>query len=222
MLTSPTRTSHPLNTVPALFPSYAAIFVIFLFFFILLSGPAAANSEVYALLPADVEVTGYAVGDVDEDSLDELALLYRTGGRQALSLFHARDGRWIRWWDLPETSSTQGGLTLHSFGLLDSNGDGTPEIALYLTSPGGATMVTRILGFVGLDTQEPEFRILLEDFTLPAGYPVFGSLEDRPSVTFLNMGGRDTKGKPLPGYSRVYCWDGGSFEKCDETVWEVP
>jgi len=221
MLTSPTRTSHPLNTVPALFPSYAAISILFLFF-ILLSGPAAANTEVYALLPGDVAVTGYAVGDIDGDSLDELALLYRTGGRQALSLFHARDGHWTRWWDLPETSSTQGGLTLHSFGILDSNGSGTPEIALYLTSPGGATMVTRILGFVRSDSQEPGFRILLEDFTLPAGYPVYGSLEDRPSVTFLNMGGRDTKGKPLPGYSRVYCWETDRFEKCDETVWEVP
>jgi len=201
---------------------YLRTFSIVLVFTIICPGGSAANSEVYALLPADVEVGSYAVGDVDGDSLEELALLYRTEGKQRLSLFHAREGRWIRWWDLPHTVSAQGGLTLHSFGVLDSTGDGIPEISVHLISPGGATMVTRVLGFDQLDSEEPRFRVLLEDFTLPAGYPVYGKQDDRPSVTFLNMGGRDAKGKPRPGYSRVYCWTGTDFEKCGETVWEVP
>jgi len=83
-------------------------------------------------------------------------------------------------------------------------------------------MVTRVLGFIGSGSGEPRFRVLLEDFTLPAGYPVYGKQDDRPSVTFLNMGGRDAEGKPQPGYSRVYCWNAGRFEKCGEVVWEVP
>jgi hypothetical protein len=182
-----------------------------LIFTIVFPGGAGANSEVYALLPADVKIASYAVGDVDDDSLEELILLYRTGGKQHLSLFHAREGRWVRWWDLPDTLSASGGLALHSFGLVDSTGDGIPEISVHFTSPKGATMVTRVLGFDGSDSEEPRF-----------GYPVYGKQDDRPSVTFLNMGGRDARGKPLPGYSRAYCWTGTDFEKCNETAWEVP
>lgn len=210
---------HLTQAVSSCLRTFCAVLVLII---IALPGRAAANSDVYALLPSDVEVTSYAVGDVDGDSLEELALLYRAGGKQRLSLFHARAGRWVRWWDLPDALSAGGGLTLHSFGLVDATGEGVPEISVHFTSPGGATMVTRVLGFIGSGSGEPRFRVLLEDFTLPAGYPVYGKQDDRPSVTFLNMGGRDAEGKPRPGYRRVYCWNAGRFEKCGEVVWEVP
>lgn len=221
--------SSPLTGFPGqpdadLFPPVKCLAVLLTVMTLILIAPgtSGANSEVYALLPGDVEVTAYAVGDVDGDSMEELVLLYRTGGRQLLSLFHAREGHWARWWDLPDTVSARGGLALHSFDVLDSTGDGIPEISAHFTSPGNATMVTRILGFDGTHSPGPDFRILLEDFTLPAGYPVYSRQGDRPSVTFLNMGARDAGGRPLAGYSRVYCWTGSGFEKCGETVWEVP
>jgi hypothetical protein len=209
---------HLAQTVFFGLPTFYVVLVLIIAF----PGRIPANSDVYALLPPDVEVTSYAVGDVDGDSLEELALLYRASGKQHLSLFHARSGRWVRWWNLPDTLSISGGLVLYSFGLVDATGDGTLEISVYFTSPKGATMVTKVLGFSGSGSKEPHFRVLLEDFTLPAGYPVYGKQDDRPSVTFLNMGGRDAKGKSQPGYSRVYCWDADRFEKCGEVVWQVP
>jgi len=222
MFLFPIRFPLPVKAVPLCLPGCFKVLNLIVALIIALPAPSAANNEVYALLPADVEVAHYAVGDVDGDSLDELAVLYRTGGRQALTLFHAREGRWIRWWDLSDTASGRGGLTLHSFDVLDSTGDGIPELSVHFTSPGGATMVIRVLGFYRSDSGEPSFRVLLEDFTLPAGYPVYGSEDSRPSVTFLNMGGRDAQGNSLHGYSRVYCWTGTGFEKCGETIWEIP
>lgn len=185
-------------------------------------GPAYGHSDVYASLPEDVEVISYATGDVDGDSLEELALLYLTGGLLRLTLFHASSGRWVRWWDHWQDTADDGGASLHSFAMLDANGDGFPDLAVYLRPASDEILITRLLTFTGAAVDKAGPSVLLEDFTSPPGYPIFGSDQGRPSVTFLNMGGERERPSGGAGYRRVYCWDRSEFERCLEVEWAIP
>ncbi len=171
---------------------------------------ALANQDIYDALPEDVEVKRYIMNDLDGDSTDEIGILYRTEGELALTIFHAQAGHWKRWWDL-EGSGSGGNLNLQSFDLVDVNGDGSVEILVNFITPDRNSMLSRVLSLKGARGSEPDVSVLLEDFTSPAGYPVLGDLEGRPSITFLDMGSRNRS-----GYRRVYCWDGSAFEKCLE------
>ena len=183
---------------------------------------AYANSDVYESLPEDVEVISYSLADVDGDSLDELGILYRSGGGLRLSLFHAFSGRWVRWWDFDDASGETGGSALHSFDFVDANGDGLHEVAVFLLSETGDLLVTRLLSFTGIPDKSPVPKLLLEDFIAPPGYPILGTDEGRPSVTFLNMGQGGDGLSGSTGYRRVYCWNRSQFEKCREVEWEIP
>jgi len=171
---------------------------------------ALANQDIYDALPEDVKVKRYIMNDLDGDSMDEIGILYQTEGGLAITIFQAQAGRWKKWWDL-EGSGPGGNLILQSFDLVDVNGDGKGEILVNFITPDRSSMFSQILSLKGARGTEPDFSVLLEDFTNPAGYPVLGDQEGRPSVTFLNMGSKDRT-----GYRRVYCWDGSAFEKCVE------
>ncbi|NOY87606.1 MAG: hypothetical protein GXP52_09960 [Deltaproteobacteria bacterium] len=201
--------------------------IIFVFFFaatpLFFSVDAVpANDGVYSLLPPDIEVIQYRLGDIDSDGLKEMGLLFRWKGKVHLTVFRSGNGRWARWWDLAETSSPEKGLSLYSFDMIDSNGDGACEISLYLLAPGGGGMTTRILAFTGTGDNGPHFETILEDVTMPPGYPIYGTEKGNPSVTFLNMGGESVDGTKRPGYRRVYCWNSTRFEKCLEVKWKTP
>ena len=101
--------------------------------------------------------------------------------------------------------------------LADTNGDGIDEILAYSMTPGKTAMVTRILSVVENGDGSSVLKTLLEDRTSPPGYPLLGSEEQKPSVTFLQMASKDKD-----GLRRVYCWDGSRFEKCVEVVWKKP
>ncbi len=174
---------------------------------------ALANQDIYDALPEDVEVKRYIMSDLDGDSMDEIGILYQAKGRLALTIFQAQAGRWKKWWGL-EGSGPGGNLNLQSFDLVDVNGDGNVEILVNFITPDRSSMFSQILSFNGARGSEPDVSVLLEDFTSPAGYPVLGDREGRPSVTFLDMGSKDRT-----GYRRVYCWDGAAFEKCLEVPW---
>ncbi len=174
---------------------------------------AFANQDIYNALPEDVEVKRYIMKDLDGDSMDEIGILYQTEGGLALTVFQAQAGRWARWWDL---EGSGGNLNLQSFDLVDVNGNGSGEILINFISPDRSRMFSRVLSLKEIQGSELEVSVLLEDFTSPAGYPVLGDQEGRPSVTFLDMGSKDKS-----GHRRVYCWDGSVFEKCLEVPWGV-
>jgi len=185
---------------------------------LLWAGPLQANPDVYAALPADTRVIQYGLGDLDGDLLDELAVLYTSGGAVNLALFKAEKGRWSLWWKDSALLSGMDGASPSSVELADVNGDGRSEILFYFLTGGGSGMASRILA---IDTAGPgslATEVLLEDTTVPPGYPLFGSEDGVPSITFLRM--------PLvkgdTGYRRVYCWDGKRFEKCVEVKWDKP
>ncbi len=182
---------------------------------------ALADDSVYSLLPPDIEVVQYRLGDIDGDGQEEMGLLFRWHEKMNLTVFRAVNGRWARWWDLGEPSSPGKGRSLHSFDMVDTNGDGSSEISLYLLSPGGGSMITRILEFTGAGNNGPHFETILKDVTMPPGYPIYGTENGSSSVTFLNMGGESIDGTKRPGYRRVYCWSSKRFEKCLEVKWEV-
>ncbi|MDT8396250.1 MAG: hypothetical protein RRA32_07395, partial [bacterium] len=60
-------------------------------------------------------------------------------------------------------------------------------------------------------------RRILEDETIPPGYPILGNEGQDPSVTFLQMGDGNSD-----GLRRAYCWNGESFAKCVEVEWKRP
>ncbi len=206
MDTSQNRLSHTSSNLRSLFDPILLVFFITIFSI----NNAFANQDIYDALPEDVEVKRYIMNDLDGDSTDEIGILYRTEGGLALTIFQAQAGRWKRWWDL-EGSGPGENLDLQSFDLVDVNGDGSGEILINFITPDRSSMFSRILSLKGARGSDPEVFVLLEDFTSPAGYPVLGDQEGRPSVTFLDMG---SKGRS--GYRRVYCWDGSAFEKCME------
>lgn len=184
--------------------------------------PVLAHSDVYTSLPADTVVTSYLTGDVDGDSVEELVVLYRTDGEVRLTLFHAADGRWVRWWDFGRDAAGGKDAALHSFDLVDANRDGSFEVAAYLKPSLKNILITKVLSFAGGESGSPNPTLLLEDFISPPGYPIFGTDNGRASVTFLNMGQGDTMEPDGTGYRRVYCWDSSRFEKCVEVEWEIP
>ena len=188
---------------------------------LLVAGSASANPDVYAALPADITVLQYGLGDVDGDSQKELAVLYSTDNKARLALFKAQAGRWTKWSDGSKPLEREDGAGPRTMEITDANGDGADEIiAYYLAdgiSGGEPSMVTRVLSLHINGTGQPELRNILEDRTVPPGYPLLGSEGQKPSVTFLQMSNGKSNGQRL-----VYCWNGNSFEKCVEVVWEKP
>jgi hypothetical protein len=102
--------------------------------------------------------------------------------------------------------------------LADVNGDGDDEILTYYLTGNGGGMATRIIELDTTDPDHPAAGVLLEDTIVPPGYPLFGSENGVPSVTFLKIPLRRSDS----GHRRVYCWDGDRFEKCLEIPWEYP
>jgi hypothetical protein len=183
----------------------------------LLASPAFANPDVYAALPSGIRVLQYGLGDVDGDSRKELAVLYTSEGAGQLALFKADAGRWVKWSDGSNSIKREDGAMARSMEITDTNGDGTDEILAYYLSDGNGAMFTRVLAINTNGKGSPELRNILEDRTVPPGYPLLGSEGQKPSVTFLQMGNGSTD-----GLRRVYCWNGDSFEKCVEVIWEKP
>lgn len=183
----------------------------------LFSGAARANPDVYAALPGDTRVLQYSVSDLDGDSSAELAVLYTSGGATMLTLFKARSGSWVRWWDDNGALADEDGTFPSRLETADTNGNGVSEILTYTVTGDRSAMTARIWSFDETSGQEPDFKVILEDMTAPPGYPLLGSQDSKASVTFLKM--------PSPeedGYRRVYCWNGESFENCLEVEWEKP
>ena len=183
----------------------------------LTAAPAPANPDVYAALPSGIRVLQYGLGDIDGDNYKELAVLYTAEGSEQLALFKADAGRWAKWSDGSNSIKREDGATARSMELTDINGDGTNEVLVYYLSAGEGAMVTRVLSIDNNGGGSPRLFTLLEDKTVPPGYPLLGSEGQKPSVTFLQMG----NGKS-DGLRRVYCWNGESFDKCVEVVWERP
>ena len=179
---------------------------------------AFAHPDVYAALPEDTRVIQYGLGDPDGDSREELAVLYTSGGKVRITLFKAGSGRWYSWWEDGSSLVEKGGTKPHTLEMADLTGDGIDEILIYYMSEDGKALHTRILALSTSESASPAFSIILEDKTAPPGYPLFGSENGSPSVTFLKIpleNGED-------GYRRVYCWDGEQFERCVEVLWEKP
>jgi hypothetical protein len=101
--------------------------------------------------------------------------------------------------------------------IADTNGDGTDEVLIYYVVENNTAMKTRILALETGSLPGVIFKVILEDITSPAGYPLLETEEGIPSVTFMRMP-TDTGS----GYRRVYCWDGDTFIKCREVEWEKP
>lgn len=182
------------------------------------SAQVRANPDVYAVLPEDTRVVQYGMGDLDGDLTEELAVLYTSGGAASLALFKADSGHWsLLLTDSALLTGTEG-ASPSSVEIADVNGDGTGEVLFYYLTGDRRGMVTRVLDLDTSAPAEPGVRILLEDTTVPPGYPLFGFEDGSPSVTFLEM--------PLArgdtGHRRVYCWDGEKFERCVEVPWEKP
>ncbi len=177
-------------------------------------GTAAANPDIYSALPDDTKVVKYAMGDADGDGVEEIGILYRTGQTTNLTFFHSENDRWIRWWDYTAKMG-KSGPGLYSFEITDATGDGSMEVIVNLVSPDRDVMISRVMEYAEGDAGA-SFKLLLEDSTRPAGYPLLGSFNGKPSITFLDLGD-DSQ----PGHRRVYCWDGSSFEKCVELPFGV-
>jgi hypothetical protein len=177
--------------------------------------PALANPDVYAALPNDTRVIQYGMGDIDGDLLEELAVLYTSGGVTSLTLFKARTGRWSRLWTDEGPLSGVQGASPHSVEIVDVNGDGKSEIITYHLTGSGRGMAARIIELDITGPDDADAGVILEDITVPPGYPLFGSENGVPSVTFLRM----PMGKGDTGHRRVYCWNGERFEKCLEVPW---
>ncbi len=193
---------------------FAGVSTLLLF---LTAAPAPADPDVYAALPPGIRVLQYDVGDVTGDHRKELAVLYTSDGSTSLALFRAQSGRWSKWADGDNSLKRDDGATARSMELTDTNGDGTDEILAYYLTSGDTAMVTRVLSIDANGGGPPAFRNILEDKTVPPGYPLLGTEGSKPSVTFLQMGSRNSS-----GLRRVYCWDGKSFEQCVEVVWKKP
>lgn len=176
-----------------------------------------ANPDVYSVLPADTRVLTFGLADLDGDKRQELAVLYTTADDTHLTLFREESGRWARWWDDKGIITMKDASTPRSLEAADTNGDGRAEILLYYLAEKNTAMAARILSLDDQDPANPAFRIILQDATSPPGYPLLGTEEDAPSVTFMRMATRKSN-----GYRRVYCWNGEAFEVCKEVVWEKP
>jgi hypothetical protein len=191
--------------------------ILFLLIFCLAAGQplaASANDDVYSALPDDIEVIQFMTGDIDGDSVNELGIMYTWRRSPRLSIFRGDSGRWQRWFEVDGTFIHRDGLDVRSFELADATGDGVAELLLYHVDRRRGGMLTTVLTWTASEP-DPGFNPVLEDRTVPAGYPLLGREEDRPAITFLNMGNGD-------GYRRVYCWNGDKFEKCKEVVWRKP
>jgi hypothetical protein len=192
-----------------------------MFFFLLLPiltwmpASVTANQDVYASLPADTRVIQYDMGDIDGDSREELAVLYLSQSRIRLALFRVQAGRWSRWGKDIDPSGEKAGAIPRSIEIYDSNGDGKDEVVIYSLAPDGSGMTTRIFSVRVEGSTVPVAFVLLEDVVSPPGYPLFGSEDGKPSVTFLIMPSE----RGGDGHRRVYCWEGDRFEKCVEVKW---
>lgn len=177
-----------------------------------------ANPDVYASLPDDTRVIQYDTGDLDGDLREELAVLFTSREKVRLALFSAPSGYWSLWWENTDLIDRERGTTAHSVELADTNGDGRDEILIYYLTLDNKAMVARILAMETGEPDHPSARILLEEMTSPPGYPLLGTENGSPSVTFMNM----PLQKGDTGYRRVYCWDGDRFEQCVEVPWQKP
>ena len=182
------------------------------------AGYLQADPDVYSVLPPDTRIVQYAVGDVDGDEREELAVLYTSGPTADIALFKAVSGRWSLWWEAEALMPGMANATPSLVELVDVNRDGASEILLYYLAGGKSVMTARIISLDAADPANPAAKILLEDTTAPPGYPLFGSMNSLPSVTFLKMPLR----KGDTGHRRVYCWDGERFFKCVEVPWIKP
>ena len=176
-----------------------------------------ANPDVYRILPADTRVLQYTLADLDGDSRQELAVLYTTADDTRLTLFREESGRWSRWWDDNGAIYLKDGTLPRFLEAADTNGDQSAEVLVYYLTEKNTAMATRILTLSGLESDKPVFKVILEDTTSPPGYPLLGTEDQSHSVTFMRMATRKSS-----GYRRVYCWNGGEFEKCKEIAWEKP
>ncbi len=184
---------------------------------IALPGSALADPDVYAALPPDISVLQYDLGDINGDHRKELAVLYTSDGSTRLALFRAESGHWSKWTDGNSSLEREDGATARSILLTDTNGDGTDEILAYYLTSGDTAMVTRVLSLDVKGEGPPALRNILEDRTVPPGYPLLGTEGQKPSVTFLQMNNGSGN-----GLRRAYCWDGNQFEKCVEVEWKKP
>jgi len=203
----------------SIFPYSAVPLIFFLLTFPVLdwmTGSAMANPDVYASLPSDTRVIQYGLGDLDGDSREELAVLYSSRGLTRLALFESRSGRWSRWGKDIGPAAEKNGAAARSVELLDINGDGKEEIIIYYLTAGSRAMEARILAFRTGKSNGPRAVVLLEDQVSPPGYPLFGTEDGKPCVTFLKMSSELGES----GHRRVYCWEGDRFEKCVEVPWE--
>jgi hypothetical protein len=193
------------------------VFVILATLSLVIPAAAAADPDIYGVLPSDIRILQYSLADFDGDTIGELAILYTAGGETHITLFRGRQGRWSRWWDDEGAADGQDGNPPRSMETTDTNGDGRAEILLYYLTENNSAMTARILTLENKDTGTPVFEVILEDTTSPPGYPLLGVEEGSYSVTFLRMAT-----EMEDGYRRVYCWEATAFEKCREVVWEKP
>ena len=176
-----------------------------------------ANPDVYSVLPADTRVLQFTLADLDGDSRQELAVLYTAANETRLTLFREESGRWSRWWDDNGDIYLKDGTLPRSLEAVDTNGDQRAEVLVYYLTEKNTAMATRILTLSDQEPDKPVFKVILEDTTSPPGYPLLGTEDQGHSVTFMRMATRKSS-----GYRRVYCWNGGAFEKCKEVQWEKP
>ena len=177
-----------------------------------------ANPDVYNVLPADTRVLQYTLADFDGDASEELAILYSTADETRLTLFRGDSGHWSRWWDDNGAIDREDGITIRSLETVDINGDDRAEILTYYLVEHDMALATRIFSLDDPpDPANPIFKVILEDATVPPGYPVLGMEGEKFSVTFMRMASESDV-----GFRRVYCWNGNAFEKCKQIVWELP
>jgi hypothetical protein len=203
--------------VPLLSTGNLMVILSILALMLALPSVARSNPDVYGVLPADTRVLQFAMADLDGDAREELAVLYTTGDETRLTLFREETGRWSRWWDDNGTIAMKDGSTPKSLEITDINGDQKAEMLAYYLTERNTAMTARVMALSGQDEDRPFFRVILEDTTSPAGYPLLGMEKQEPSVTFMRMPTRKSD-----GYRRVYCWTGEVFEVCKEVVWEKP
>ena len=207
--------------VKSLFPSHVIPLTFFLVTFPILTGMAGsakANPDVYASLPVDTRVIQYGLGDLDGDSREELAVLFSSRGLTQLALFKARSGHWSRWGNDIGPVAGKNGAAARSVELRDTNGDGKDEIIIYYLTAGDGAMEARIMAVRPGKSNSPQAAVLLEDKVFPPGYPLFGTEDGKPCVTFLKMPS-ENRGD---GHRRVYCWEGDRFDKRVEIPWKTP
>ncbi len=194
--------------------------VCFFFFCVLglMAERADAHPDVYEALPPDTKVIQHGLGDLVGDSAKELAVLFTSGGEARIAVFRARNGRWALLIEGPVPRLDLETGTPRCLETADTNLDGRDEILTYFISPGGSSMITRVVTLENAGGDFPSFQVLLEDLTSPPGYPLFGTENGMPSVTFLKMPQENGE----PGYRRVYCWKEDRFQRCVEKIWERP